>query len=78
MQCSSGWRHTGKLGSFWKTFPPSLKEIQKEMISFALDIGISRCETRVMTGNQEGTQPEDMTNELKMAEEKDEKNLDHF
>lgn len=48
------------------------------MISFALDIGISRCETRVVTGNQEGTQPEDMTNELKMAEEKDEKDLDHF
>lgn len=54
------------------------KETQKEMISSPSDIGISRCETRVATGNHEAKQPEDMTNDLKMADKKDEKNLDHF
>lgn len=78
MECGSGSTHTRKLRSFWKTFPPSLKETQKGMISSPLDIGISRCETSIVTGNHEGTEPEDVTNELKMAEKQDEKNPDHF
>ena len=48
------------------------------MISSPTDRGMPRCETRVATGNHEVKQPEDITNELKMAEEKDKKNLDHF
>lgn len=48
------------------------------MVYSPLDIGISRWETRVVTGNHEGTQPKDMTNELKMAEKQDDKYLDHF
>lgn len=73
------WLKTYKeAGKLLGNISSTLKETQKEMISSPLNVGVSRCETKIATSNCEAKQPEEMTNELKMAEKKDEKNLDHF